>query len=209
MDTPLRTSEKQSAANQTRWFADEVQPNEPLLRAWLGSRFPSLHDLDDLVQESYLRLLRARARCKIRSAKAFLFAVARNLAINQLARGRHEDRRGLGESDVSTVLDEAASVPESVALAQELEMLTQAIQSLPKRCREAFILHRLYGLTRSEVAVRLSISESTVDGQCIIALRKVAHYFRRTDRPTTSVIAADRVPDFGRKSGEKKFRVYA
>lgn len=209
MDTPLATSRKLPAADSTRWFEDEVQPNEPLLRAWLRSRFPSLFDLDDLVQESYLRLLRARADGQIRSAKAFLFAVARNLAINQLARSRYEDRKGLGENDVSTVLDETANVPDSVALAQDTKMLTQAIQSLPERCREAFILHRLYGLSRKEVATRLGITESTVDGQCIIALRKVAHYFRQTDRPAASIIAVDRVPNFRRKSDEGRSKAYA
>ncbi len=43
-----------------RWFHEQVQPHEPKLRAWLRARFPSLTDTDDLVQESYARLLRAR-----------------------------------------------------------------------------------------------------------------------------------------------------
>ena len=44
-----------------RWFDDHVLPHEPLLRAWLRSRFPRGVDLDDLVQESFARVLRARA----------------------------------------------------------------------------------------------------------------------------------------------------
>ena len=46
-------------------------------------------------------------------------------------------------------------MPEAVALAQELEMLTEAIQSLPERCREAFISRRLYRLSQREVAALL------------------------------------------------------
>ncbi|MBI2497428.1 MAG: RNA polymerase subunit sigma-24, partial [Opitutae bacterium] len=45
-------------ADFARWFAEEVQPHEPALRAWLRNRFPTLVDPDDLVQESYARLLR-------------------------------------------------------------------------------------------------------------------------------------------------------
>jgi RNA polymerase sigma factor (sigma-70 family) len=204
MPTPSKPQTNPPDTSQMKWFEDEVQPNEPLLRSWLRSRFPSLHDVDDLVQESYLRILRAHADCKIRSAKAFLFSIARNLAINQVSRGRNENRSVLGESDVSTVLDEATNVPESVALAQEMEMLTLAVESLPKRCKEAFVLHRLHGLSRAEVADRLGISESTVDGQCIIALRKLAHHFRRIDRPTTSVVSIGNADRFNSESNVGK-----
>lgn len=202
MDSPSIVSERRPSADQTRWFAEEVQPNEPLLRGWLHARFPSVRDLDDLIQESYLRVLRAHAAGPIRSAKAFLFTTAHNLAINHLARHRYEGPTALGERDSSTVLDEGASVPESVALAQELEMLTEAIQSLPERCREAFISRRLYRLSTREVATRLGISESTVDAQCIIALRKLAHFFRQADRPTTSAIKVGLVPEFRRGGRE-------
>lgn len=49
-----------------------------LLRAWLRSRFPHGVKLDDLVQESFSRVLRARAGgAAMRSPKAFLFATVR------------------------------------------------------------------------------------------------------------------------------------
>ncbi len=63
--------------------------HEPLLRAWLRSRFPRGVEIDDLVQESFARVLRARAAgAAMRSPKAFLFATARNLALDVL-RHRH------------------------------------------------------------------------------------------------------------------------
>ena len=68
-----------------QWFATHVQPHEPVLRAWLRSRFRTE---DDLVQESYLRLLRARERGEVTSPKAFLFTVARDLALDRL---RHRE----------------------------------------------------------------------------------------------------------------------
>jgi len=41
---------------QARWFAEEIQPHEPLLRAYLQKQFPSLHGVADVVPESHLRL---------------------------------------------------------------------------------------------------------------------------------------------------------
>ena len=49
-----------------RWFAAEVQPHEAMLRAWLRARFPTLGDTDDLVQETYSRVLQLRARDPLR-----------------------------------------------------------------------------------------------------------------------------------------------
>lgn len=61
----------QQSPNQDRWFADEVQPHEPALRSYLRSR---ASDVDDLAQESYMRVLSTRKAGPIDSAKAYLFA---------------------------------------------------------------------------------------------------------------------------------------
>jgi Sigma-70 region 2 len=86
--TPLRPADA-SPSPEHRWFNDHVIMHEPLLRAWLRSRFPRGVEIDDLVQESFARVLRARAAgAAMRSPKAFLFATARNLALDVL-RHRH------------------------------------------------------------------------------------------------------------------------
>lgn len=70
-----------SKSEAARWFAEEVQPHESSLRSYLRRVFPRLPDIDDLVQESYARLIRARAAGKVSFAKAFLFTTARNAAL--------------------------------------------------------------------------------------------------------------------------------
>ena len=42
-------------SQQARWFAEQVQPCESALRAYLLRRFPSVPDHDDLLQETYVR----------------------------------------------------------------------------------------------------------------------------------------------------------
>ena len=51
-------------SDQERWFAEEIQPHEPALRAYLRSRFPEVRDVDDLVQESFTRVLQSRGTVK-------------------------------------------------------------------------------------------------------------------------------------------------
>jgi DNA-directed RNA polymerase specialized sigma24 family protein len=66
-----------------RWFSEHLQVHEGALRSWLRTRFPNLTDIDDIIQDAYIRVLRARAAREIHQPKAFFFATARNLACNQ------------------------------------------------------------------------------------------------------------------------------
>ena len=136
-----------------------------MLRAWLKRRFPSLLDIDDIVQECYARVWAARCANSINSPKAFLFTTARNLATDRIRRGKVVKIDSLAEMDKLTVQDEGPSAPETAALHQELELLTLALQSLPGRCRQVLTLRKIYGLSQKEIAARLQISESTVEAQ--------------------------------------------
>jgi RNA polymerase sigma factor (sigma-70 family) len=162
-----------------QWFVAYLQPHEDMLRAWLRAQFPAAGDLDDIIQESYTRVLAARETSGIESPKAYLFAIARNLALMQLRHRQVARTDSLAETNVSNVLDEASDVPGAVARAEELQLLTQAIQSLPTRCRQILTLRKIYGRSQKEVAAQLGISEHTVEAQGTIALRKLAEYFER------------------------------
>lgn len=154
-----------------------------MLRAWLRSRFSSANDIDDIVQEAYMRVLQARETTEIASPKAFFFATARNLALGRVRRQQVWREDSLAETDLLAVLDASADVQREVASAQELELLTQAIQSLPARCRQIITLRKIYGMSQKEVAAQLGIAEHTVEAQGTIGLRKLTEYFERLERP--------------------------
>ena len=84
----LSTTETSPIANQDRWFAEQVQPHQAQLRSYLRGTFPTVRDVDDVVQESLLRIWQARARQTIRSAKDFLFQTGRNVATDMIRRER-------------------------------------------------------------------------------------------------------------------------
>jgi RNA polymerase sigma factor (sigma-70 family) len=166
-----------------RWFTEEVLPHEAALRAWLVSRFGPSCEVDDLVQETYARLLRAGTAPRPGAAKSFLFATARNLAVDQL---RHRDVLAfepIAESHESHVLEEKPGIAETVGHRQELELLTAAIQSLPDRCRQVLTLRKIYGVPQKEIAAQLGISEHTVEAQVGIGVRRCAEYLARYGLP--------------------------
>lgn len=167
-------------SDQTEWFMQYLQPHDAMLRAWLSSRFPLGVEIDDLVQEAYAQVLAARARgVEFASPKAFLFATARNRVIDFLRYRATNRVEALAEIDSLSVLDQAEGIPETVARNQEIELLTQAIQSLPERCRQVLTLRRLYGFSQQEIARRLGISENTVEHQVTIGVRKCTEFLAR------------------------------
>jgi len=166
-----------------RWFAEEVQVHEPMLRAWLRSRFPSQLDADEVVQEAFLRVLKARETGRVDSPRALLFTAARNLAIDRLRHARIIPMEALTEIEHSSVLAEDAGVPEAVGRNQELELLTLAIQSLPDRCRQVLTLRKIYGLSQKAIAAQLGITEHTVEAQVANGMRRCADFLARHGLP--------------------------
>lgn len=166
-----------------RWFAEEILPHEPVLRAWLHGHFPSRTDIDDLVQESYVRLLRAWDRQGIRNGRNFLFATAHNAAIDLV---RHEQTilfEPIEESAGLSVLDVEADVVRTVGTKEELEILHAAMESLPRRCRRVFTLRKLHALSHQEIATLLGISPRTVEAQIDKAMRRCAAFLRANGLP--------------------------
>jgi RNA polymerase sigma factor (sigma-70 family) len=162
----------------SRWFAEQVQPYEPALRAYLHGRFPSLSDQDDIVQDTYSRLLRAREAGEIRHPKAFLFTTARNAALDFFRRKRPVSLDAITHFDESAVLGDQPDVAELVNREQELEILADAVRALPDRCRQVIMLRYLDGLAYKEIALHLGISPETVKTQMAKGMRRCAEYFR-------------------------------
>jgi len=166
-------------SEQSRWFTAEVLPHEAQLRAWLRGRFPLLPDIDDVVQETYTRLLKARSTGPIACVRGFLFVTARNFALNHLRHQRLERPDSAAEIDTAALPDASQPMSEMLARDEELQVLMSAIQSLPDRCRQVVTLRKIYGLSQKEVAAQLGISEHTVEAQAAIGLRKCIDFFNR------------------------------
>lgn len=162
-----------------RWFADEVAPHEESLRAYLRVSAPTPADIDDLVQESFLRLIRLHETSSIRCPRALLFAIARNAIRDAYRRDRLRQHIPLTEEEARDVLDQAADVVDLVSRRQEQTLLTEALQDLPDRTREVLLLRKIHGLSQKEIAARLSISVNTVESTISRGLRRVAHHLRR------------------------------
>jgi RNA polymerase sigma factor, sigma-70 family len=167
-----------SDPESARWFAEEVQPHEPELRAYLRAKFSAHLDIDDLVQETYARLLQARQQASLRSPKAYLFTTARNAALDLFRRRKVVAIEGTAEIELLPVFEERPGVAESVCHDQELQLLAEAIQALPERCRRILTLRKLHGLSHREIGEQLGISENTVNAQVANGVLRIRDYLK-------------------------------
>jgi len=169
-----------AAPEESRWFSDEVKPLERSLRSYLRGAYPTIQDVDDLVQESYLRMLKARAIKPIQSARAFLFCVARRVAVDAIRKDRrHAFRQATLDSQALQVPDEKANAAEVASIEQEMELLAEALHALPARCREVMVLRKFERLSVQETADRLNISVATVETQVSRGMQKCSDYLRK------------------------------
>lgn len=160
-----------------------MQPHESSLRSYLRSVFPSLPDVDDLVQESYARLIRAREAGRVSYVKAFLFTTARNAALDIFRRKKVVSIESVADFEELSVLEDGPNAAEAVNKQQELELLSAAVRTLPDRCRQVLTLRLLYGLSHKEIAAELKISEHTVKAQLAKGMRRCADYFAERGLP--------------------------
>jgi RNA polymerase sigma-70 factor (ECF subfamily) len=129
-----------------------------------------LGDLDaaeDVVQEAFVRLWEERARWWASSApRAVLYRIARNLALNELK------AHGFRERQLERTHGETTSLtPIQLLECAELHAaVTQAVNALPPRRREVFVLARFHGMSHREIAQTLEIAPQTVANQMATAL---------------------------------------
>jgi RNA polymerase sigma factor (sigma-70 family) len=163
----------------------EALDSEGLLRAYLFRFVSNSADVDELLQETYARLLVANPPRggEVRSVRAFALTIARNVALDWL---RHRDVVPIDlVSDLTAldVLDEKAQVEEIVNAHQELNLLSEVIAELPKRCRQAFTLRRVYGFTQREIANKLKTTEGMVEQLLARAVRHCAEALFAREAP--------------------------
>jgi RNA polymerase sigma-70 factor (ECF subfamily) len=125
---------------------------------------------DELVHDAFSHLISAAGHRPIEHPKAYLTQAARNLALNHLRHLRQGVEVSVDEQIYEAVADRRASPEMETLYRQEMRRLLAALESLPPRRREIFILHRFEELTYDQIAARLTISRNTVMVQIVNAL---------------------------------------
>jgi len=137
--------------------------NHDFLKRFLARYFSDSQDIEDVAQEAYLRAYVAEQQKEIEQPKAYLFRIARNLALTQLTAKSKKITDYLEECGASVVIECGAGADSEVEAQESLGLYCEAVAALPEKCRQVFLLRKVHGLAHKEIAQRMSLSVSSVE----------------------------------------------
>lgn len=181
------------SAERRAWLVKNVLPNEPALRRWLARRKVAGLDVDDIVQETYATLVELDSVAHIVNPRAYTFSIAHSIILQHVRHCRVVSLASVAEWERLRIdADDDLSAEQRVSDHEELQMIAQRIGMLPRKCRQAFSLRKVDGLTQKEVAQRMGVSEGTVEKHISKALKILAAEVGR-ERETVVVMPLRKV----------------
>lgn len=182
---------------QSRVSAAFVEHNY-LIKAFLARFFSEQQDIEDVAQEAYLRAYVAEQGQRVQKPKAFLFRIAKNVALTQLTKKSTQITDYIEECG-DLALEEDFAVDLEVEAQESLGLYCEAIAALPEKCRQVFLLRKVHGLAHREIAERMSLSISSVEKYLHQGLLESAEYLALNSGP-----AAHRSRDGSGRIGKQR-----
>ncbi|HKT15660.1 MAG TPA: RNA polymerase sigma factor [Allosphingosinicella sp.] len=166
--------------------ADDRQTLEQLSRTFraslvrhFGRRTSDAAEIEDMVQEVFLRLIKRGGVSTLENLNAYVFETASSVLRDRLRKQRTRHASAHEPFDHDRHADADFS-PEHVLLGREqLRRATAVLLELPERTRVIFVLRRLEGMRFQDIAARLGISVSAVEKHMG---RAVTHFVRRMEQ---------------------------
>lgn len=133
----------------------------PALINYVAPIIGSRADAEDIVQEVFIRFTSKKISIAA-SARAYLFKIARNLALDCARRKSLEARLILEEMPYWILPQDVATPEKNFLIDDELRRISEFLETCPEETRIAVEMHRFGGCTMEQIADHLNISVSSV-----------------------------------------------
>ncbi len=143
------------------------------------SRIVKPDDIDDIVQETFVRSYEANLKQEIKYAKSYMLKTAKNIAFNHNAKWDNKFNDSI-EDFVEPPVELSSNLFEDDYESKERFLaFCRATDQLSGSVRKCFILKKVYGLSQKEIAQYLQLSESTVEKHVAKGLLKSVQYMEQ------------------------------
>ena len=153
--------------------------NTDFLKNFLMNLLKSEQGVEDIVHDVYIKAYRAEQTQKISHPKAFLFAVARNLALNELNKSSRKLTSYLEECSPEECKEESETLESEAEADASVELYCRAVSELPDKIRQAVLLRKVHGLKHKEIAKQMGISLSSVEKHLKVGAASCRDYLLR------------------------------
>jgi len=155
--------------------------NMDFLKNYLKRFFSQNEDIEDVTQEVYLKAFQIEQKGSIDNPKAYLFRVAKNVALNELNRKSRQMTEYIEERLASIPLDGIDSPEDRLEAQQTISLYCDAAHALPKKCRRVFLLRKVNGMSHKEIANHLGITTSAVEKHLRNGAKRCKDYIRNAN----------------------------
>jgi len=171
VDLQAPDAKPQTELDDGAGFEGFLREQRTALVKFLARRTSSQEDAEDAAQESLTKLLRYRA-AQPAVWRPLLYRIARNVAVDltRSARTRPDTQHGGGGGALDDLASNEPTPDQCVEQQQRLDLLREAILTLPPRCREVYLLNRMQGMSFVQIARHLGISTQAVEKHVAKAL---------------------------------------
>ncbi|MCU4676547.1 sigma-70 family RNA polymerase sigma factor [Catenovulum sp. 2E275] len=133
------------------------------LKLFVSSIVPP-DEVDDIVQETYLKVWQHQQEKTASINKSFIYKVAKNLAIDFLRKPQSQKNDSV-EDESEFGFEHQDSTYQQVEADEQFLLFCQLVRQLPPQCRKIFIMKKVYGMRIKEIADELELSSRTVEVQ--------------------------------------------
>jgi len=159
-------------------FEDVYFDSYDCLKAVIAKYVKCPEDVEDIVQETFVRTYEAKRKTRILKLKAYFFTTARNLSLKHQSLHANKITGYLEDLGISEVYDDKPSVEAEVQAHEQFSIFCEAVRELPLQCRRVFILKKIYDLSHEEIADRLGITVSTTNQHLAKGIARCTLYMR-------------------------------
>jgi RNA polymerase sigma-70 factor (ECF subfamily) len=170
---------EQDVRERALWLARNLLPHEPLLRARLGKMYVHGLDIDDVIQETYARIVSLPSLETIRYPRQYAIRTATSIIIDHIRHSKVIAIESAGNLEQLEIATQEASPEQQLEYRQQIVEIAAALDTLPPMCRQTLILRRVEGLSQRETAQRLKISEKTVEKHMARGVLHLMEHFGR------------------------------
>src|SRR3984885_4823458 len=160
------------------WFLNQIFRHRAALHRYLRKFTSGAEDVEDLVQETYVRMYALRDFREIESPQALLFRIAHNTAVERARRQSTQTTDSVGDFESLSVYSTEAPADEQIDARRRFESFCAAVDRLPPLCRRVFVLRKGYRLCHDEISEVLGVSHSTIEKHVAKGLIRCRDYLR-------------------------------
>jgi len=160
------------------WFLNQIFRHRAALHRYLSKFTSGAEDVEDLVQETLVRVYSLTDYRSIDSPKALLFRIGHNLAVERARRQKTQATDSMGDLEPLGVYSSEAPAEEQIDSRRRFESFCAAVDRLPPLCRRVFVLRKVYKLSHAEISEVLNVSHSTIEKHVAKGLVRCRDYLR-------------------------------